>query len=157
MEEQALECPRYYGEDRIQLMVVSPYTLFAYWEVTWSRMRLVADYLQADYKDLQKGLRLYDVSETYFNGRNSHYYRDIFVHEEADDWNIYEFTQGRNYIVDYGVHHHWRFLPIIRSNVVHVPYKEKSKANGKSTLEDMKKIEQHSWAENFSAYSVYEK
>lgn len=157
MEDLALECPNYYEEDGIHLMVVSPDTLFTYWEVTWPRMSLVADFLQTDYLELQKGLRLYDVSETNFNGSNAHFNQDIFVHKEAEDWSIRGLTQGRNYIVDYGVHHHMRFLPIIRSNVVHVPYKEKNRTNEKTTFNNMKKIEQHSWAENFSAYTVYEK
>ncbi|GAB7387640.1 hypothetical protein BSNK01_14770 [Bacillaceae bacterium] len=149
------ELPRYYGENRIHLMVVSPTSLYAYWEVTWPRMRMTAEYLQADYAALPKGLRLYDVSDIYFNGHNAHWYQDIFVHHEADDWWIDPIQPGREYIVDYGVHHNGRFLPLLRSPVASVPHAAKGGAKRKCSV-CAGGTERPNWCENFSTYSIYD-
>jgi hypothetical protein len=117
---KGIELPQFYSEDIIHLMLVSPHTLYTYWEITWPKMELFAEYLQVDYRFLQQGLRLYDVTDIYFNGDNAHSYTDFFIDKVADHWHITNIESNRNYVIDFGVHHNWRFIPIVRSNVVHV-------------------------------------
>ncbi|MED1782200.1 DUF4912 domain-containing protein [Brevibacillus fortis] len=150
------QLPVFYGRDIVKVMVQSPTTLLVYWEITWPRMRMIASYLQADYRHIQKGLRLYDVTERYFDGKNAHFVRDVLVHEEAHSWYVKDIDPGRTYIVDFGLYEQNRFCPILRSEAVVTP--RNSKADwGEPLVEPVHNPATPSWFENFSSYSLYAK
>ncbi|AWX57115.1 DUF4912 domain-containing protein [Brevibacillus brevis] len=150
------QLPAFYGRDIVKVMTQGPTVLFIYWEITWPRMRMVASYLQADYRHIQKGLRLYDVTERLFDGKNAHSVRDVLVDEEAHSWYVKDVEPGRTYIVDFGLYEHNRFCPILRSETVVTP--QNSKAGwGEPLVEPVHDSATPSWFENFSSYSLYTK
>lgn len=154
--ENEWRLPVFYGRDLIKVMVQGPSVLFIYWEITWPRMRMVASYLQADYRHIQKGLRIYDVTDRLFDGGNAHSFRDVDVLEEAHSWYIHDVIPGRTYIVDFGLFDKGRFCPILRSEPVATPRNTKA-AWGDPLVEPISDTSIPSWFENFSSYSLYSK
>lgn len=153
-KEEGWKLPSFYARDLVKLMVQSPDVLFVYWEITWPRMRMVASYFQSDYQAIQKGIRLYDVTDRYFNGANAHAYRDIYVHEEASSWYIRGVQPGRTYIADFGLFHEDRFCPILRSEPVATPRNQPA-VWGDPLIKPAADHRFPDWFENFSSYSVY--
>ncbi len=148
------QLPDFYGENRIKLMPQSPTVLHAYWEITWPRMRMVASYLHTDFRSLQKGLRLYDVTDRFFDGANAHGWRDIIVSDQARSWYITHVQPGRTYIADFGLFHDGRFCPILRSQPTATP-RNCEAPWGDPLIEPAGDPSRPAWFENFSSYSVY--
>jgi len=146
--------PAFYGRDVVKAMAQGPAVLFVYWEITWPRMRMVASYLQADYRQIQKGLRVYDVTDRIFTGQNAHSVRDVFVHEDAHSWYVRDVAPGRTYLVDFGLYEQGRFCPILRSEPVETPRNTKA-VWGEPLVEPAREATSPSWFENFSSYSLY--
>ena len=150
------QLPAFYGRDIVKVMAQGPTVLFVYWEITWPRMRMVASYLRADFRHIQKGLRVYAVTERLFDGQNAHSVRDILVNEDAHSWYVYDVLPGRTYIMDFGLFEHGRFCPILRSDVVVTPRNTKA-AWGEPLVEPAPDPSTPAWFENFSSYSLYSK
>jgi len=146
--------PSFYAKDKIKLMVQGPTVLYIYWEITWPRLRMVASYLQADTRDIEKGIRLYDVTDRLFDGANAHSVQDVRVSPEASSWYIRDVQPGRTYIADFGLFHDGRFCPILRSEPVATPRNRKADW-GEPLVEPVTDIRYPVWFENFSAYSLY--
>lgn len=85
--------PAEYGENRITLMTVDPWKLFAYWEVRGSTLAKLKGKLV---------LRVYDVTGIYFDGRNANIVFDIPIHERIGDSYI-GVGPNRDFIVDIGI------------------------------------------------------
>ncbi|TAL26627.1 MAG: DUF4912 domain-containing protein [Nitrospirae bacterium] len=85
--------PAEYGKDRITLMTVDPWKLFAYWEVSGEMPAKLKGKLV---------LRVYDVTGIYFDGRNANIVFDIPVHERVGDGYI-GVGPGRNFVVAIGI------------------------------------------------------
>lgn len=155
-KEREWQLPSFYARDLVKLMVQSPEVLFVYWEITWPRMRMVASYLQSDYHTIQKGIRLYDVTDRYFDGANAHSHRDIYLQEQASSWYIRGVQPGRTYIADFGLFHEDRFCPILRSEPVATPRNQQA-SWGDPLIEPATDVRYPQWFENFSSYTVYSK
>lgn len=150
--------PLYYGKDDITLMVQSPTTLYTYWEITWPRMKMVSDFFHTPFELMPRLLRVYDVSDIWFNGKNAHGYKDIFIQSEADNWFIYNVMQGRTYVVDLGILWEERFIPLLRSNPKSTPPNREAGEWVEFVPlvpHDPKEQIKPRWFENFSTYSIY--
>ena len=111
------ELPESYGEAKLNVMVRDPFWLHAYWDLTSK----IIDRMHAQ-GGQRMALRVYDVTDMVFDGRNAHSWFEIPAPEYARNWNIQVPTDGRNYLVELGwVTAEGRFLPTMRSNVVDVP------------------------------------
>ena len=111
------ELPGTYGDEKLVLMVRDPFWVHAYWDLTAKTLARVHA-LGGE----RMALRVYDVTDLVFDGRNAHSWFEIPAPEYARNWNIQMPQDGRNYLVELG----WltaggRFLPVMRSNVVDVP------------------------------------
>ena len=114
--------PDHYGRTELVLMVVDPFHLFAYWEVTPKSLRQVQDVLDAEMDGARAVLRLYDISLIHFDGTNAHFIFDIDISLEARNWYFPVWTAEKSYCGDLGfVARTGRFHAIARSNVVHTP------------------------------------
>ena len=154
--EHEWQLPAFYGRDLVKVMAQGPSVLFVYWEITWPRMRMVASYMQVDFRYIQKGLRIYDVTDRLFDGKNAHDLKDVLVSEEAHSWYVNDVAPGRTYIVDFGLYEQGRFCPILRSEPIVTPRNSKA-AWGEPLVEPLKDSTAPSWYENFSSYSLYSK
>jgi hypothetical protein len=111
------ELPESYGDERVVLMVRDPFWVHAYWDVT--PKTIARTHAQGGQR---MALRVYDVTELVFDGKNAHSWFEIPAAEYVRNWNIQVPVDGRNYLAELGwVTAEGRFLPVLRSNVVDVP------------------------------------
>lgn len=118
-----LELPRSYGVDRLVLLVRDPYWLYAYWEITATKMaEFSSTHGATAWESSRPALRVYDVTGVAFNGENANKYVDIGIDEQADNWHINVEETDRSFCVDVGRQlPNGRFITLLRSNVVATP------------------------------------
>jgi len=108
-------------KDWMSLALSSPSILHVSWELTWSRLVMVASYLRAEQQELEKGIRLYDVTGISFNGNNARSWVDIRIEGDTNDCFIPNVQPNCSYVADFGLFHEERFYPILRSETVSTP------------------------------------
>ena len=114
--------PDYYGRTQTVLMVVHPFLLFAYWEVTPESCRQAHETMGPEIDGARAILRMYDISLIHFDGTNAHQVFDIDIGLEARGWYIPIWTADKSYCADVGfLARTGRFHPISRSNVIQTP------------------------------------
>lgn len=116
------ELPMHYGQDRMILQLRDPWWLHTYWEVRNDTIERIKRELNDAFYKAKYILRVYDVSNISFNGRNSHRHFDIEINEYANSWYINAAGPGRSWCVDFGLLlSDGRFVMILRSNTVSSP------------------------------------
>jgi len=117
------ELPRSYGVDRLVLMVRDPYWLYAYWEITATRMEEIsARHGPGAWNASRPVLRVYDVTGVDFNGSNANSFFDYNLRDYTDSWHINVPEANRTYCVDMGrLFADGTFITILRSNYVTTP------------------------------------
>lgn len=120
-ERHEQEIPGRYYDNKVVLMARDPFWCYAYWDISGVLMQAKADEAMknGDYKLV---LRVYDVTDIKFDGKNSHKYMDIEVTGDANNWYINVWEAGRTYIAELGFRTaNGKFIVIARSNAVGVP------------------------------------
>ncbi|MFZ5642130.1 MAG: DUF4912 domain-containing protein [Bacillota bacterium] len=117
------ELPHSYGVNRLVLMVRDPYWLYAYWEVTATKMDEITTLYGPDIWDSSRAvLRVYDVTGIDFNGNNAISSFDCSLDSAIDQWYINVPSANRSYCVDLGrLLPNGSFITILRSNLVTTP------------------------------------
>jgi len=116
------ELPGNYGKDKITLQVRDPWWIFCYWEVAAQTWNNLINRLKELFFNSRRILRVYDVSNIIFNGKNAHRYFDVEVSHEQNNWYLDVGGAGKSWIVDYGLKLvSGEFITIVRSNVVTTP------------------------------------
>ena len=114
--------PDYYGRTETVLMVIHPFLLFAYWEVTPESCRQAHETMGPEIDGARAILRMYDISLIHFDGTNAHQVFDIEIGLEARGWYIPIWTADKSYCADLGfLARTGRFHSISRSNVIQTP------------------------------------
>ena len=114
--------PDYYGRTETVLMVIHPFLLFAYWEVTPESCRQAHETLGPEIDGARAILRMYDISLIHFDGTNAHQVFDIDIGLEARGWYLPIWTADKSYCADVGfLARTGRFHPISCSNVIQTP------------------------------------
>ncbi|MFZ5650473.1 MAG: DUF4912 domain-containing protein [Bacillota bacterium] len=121
--EPVPELPQSYGLDRLVLMVRDPHWLYAYWEITATKMEEISVKLgPRSWDNSRPVLRVYDVTGVDFNGANAKRYFDCSLNEYSDNWYINVAEANRSYCVDLGrLFPDGSFVTILRSNIVTTP------------------------------------
>jgi hypothetical protein len=113
--------PAEYGEDRITLMTVDPWKLFAYWEVKENTLSKIKGTLV---------LRVYDVTGIYFDGKNANLVFDVPIFGRIGDSYI-GVGPDKAFIVDMGaVSKAGEFVAMARSNQASTPALRVAKEEG---------------------------
>ena len=113
--------PAEYGEDRITLMTVDPWKLFAYWEVKENTLSKIKGTLV---------LRVYDVTGIYFDGKNANLVFDVPVYGRLGDTYV-GVGPDKAFIVEIGaVSKEGFFVSAARSNQVSTPPLKVAKEEG---------------------------
>lgn len=121
--EPVPELPRSYGMDRLILMVRDPYWMYAYWEITATRLEEISAWYEHRVWDSSMAmLRVYDVTGIDFNGTKTNSFFDCSLNENADSLHINVPHTNRTYCVDLGrLFPDGTFITILRSNLVTTP------------------------------------
>jgi hypothetical protein len=116
------ELPAGYGRDKVVLQARDPWWIHAYWEVTCGSFDRLREGLRDSFFSAKRVLRVYDVSQIIFDGKNAHRFFDIEIAQEANNWYIDTQGPGRSWCVDLGLRlANGEFITIVRSNTVHTP------------------------------------
>ena len=122
-EKKQFRFPPGYGDNKIVILVRDPWWIFAYWEIRHDREEDIVKKIKNDGDEIAKSiLRVYDVTDVNFNGKNAHSYFDIDLKGLANSWYINVGSPDRSWVVDIGiVTRGGSFYPLARSNVVKTP------------------------------------
>ena len=116
------DLPGEYGQDKIVLQVRDPWWIHAYWEINGSTYERLKNELRDGFYGAQRILRVYDVSQIIFDGKNAHRFFDIQINEGANNWYIDTGGPGKSWCVDLGLLlTGGRFIMIVRSNTIYTP------------------------------------
>lgn len=116
------ELPSSYDQTKIVLMARDPYWAFVYWDLSTSTIQKVTGLMREHYGKMRPILRVYDITDIDFNGKNGHWNFDIDVILDAKNWYIHVGIPNRSYIVDLGLlDAQNNFYLIARSNVMKTP------------------------------------
>ncbi len=120
--EPVPDLPGSYGADRLVLLVRDPYWLYAYWEITATKMEEIASLHSSLVWGARPVLRVYDVTGVEFNGSNANCFFDCILGERTESWHINVSHANRTYCVDVGrLFPDGSFVTILRSNYVTTP------------------------------------
>lgn len=122
-ERKQFRFPPGYGDNRIVILVRDPWWIFTYWEIRRDREEDVINKIRSSGDEAVKSiLRVYDVTDVNFNGRNANSYFDIDLKGLANNWYINVGSPDRSWLVDIGiVTKKGNFYLLARSNSVRTP------------------------------------
>ncbi|MDD5422310.1 MAG: DUF4912 domain-containing protein, partial [Candidatus Omnitrophica bacterium] len=122
-ENKQFRFPQGYGDNKIVLLVRDPWWVFTYWEIGKAKEDEAVRKIEASGDSIAKSvLRVYDVTDVSFNGKNARSYFDIELRGLATSWYINVGSPDRAWIVDIGiVTKKGSFYPLARSNMVKTP------------------------------------
>ena len=113
------DVPLRHGVDRLVVLVRDPYWVYAWWELTESRLNAGLREIGAD---SQLVLRVYDISLIDWNGQNHHDHFDLEIEDLAGNWYIELGRPGASFCAELGLRRaDGRFLALVRSNMVTLP------------------------------------
>lgn len=115
--------PAGYGDNKIVILVRDPWWVFSYWEITEHKDREVRHHItQKGVTPVKSILRVYDITDVDFNGKNAHNFFDIELRDMATNWYINVGAPNRAWIVDIGIlADNNEFFVLARSNCVKTP------------------------------------
>ncbi|OGW99761.1 MAG: hypothetical protein A3I73_06320 [Omnitrophica bacterium RIFCSPLOWO2_02_FULL_45_16] len=122
-ERKQFRFPPGYGDNKIVSMARDPWWIFAYWEIRHDKEEDIVRSIKGDGDVPAKSiLRVYDVTDVNFNGKNAHSYFDIDLKGPANSWYINVGSPDRSWIVDIGVvTKKGNFYLLARSNTAKTP------------------------------------
>lgn len=116
------DLPESYGHSRLVVLTIDPYHVHAYWEMTLRDRMRAWDQLDPDgAAEAEWVLRFYDVTYIEFDGTNAHGFFDVEVGASARNWYVELWSPEKTYFVEIGLRKLAHFMPVCRSNFVHVP------------------------------------
>ncbi|MDP3804098.1 MAG: DUF4912 domain-containing protein [Candidatus Omnitrophota bacterium] len=122
-ERKQFRFPPGYGDNKIVLLVRDPWWIFSYWEIGRDKEDETINKIESAGERVDKSvLRVYDVTDVSFNGKNAHTYFDIDLKGLASNWYINVNMPDRAWIVEIGMlSNKGSFYVLARSNVVKTP------------------------------------
>jgi hypothetical protein len=115
-DEEKLELPELYEEDKITLLPVDPTKMFTYWDIS---TETINKFIINNIRDFY--LKINDVTGIMYNGYNANLYWMEKCSIEVGDWYIYLNQGGRNFCVEIGYISQGEFNIIAKSNTIMVP------------------------------------
>ncbi|MBN1823473.1 MAG: DUF4912 domain-containing protein [Endomicrobiales bacterium] len=115
--------PKTYGDTKIVILARDPMWFYSYWEVSPDAFgKLRKELGDQTFNSSRWTLRVYDITDIKFNGKNAHRHFDIIINPAADNWYVNVGEVNRVWCVDLGIiTPDGRFIVIARSNVLAMP------------------------------------
>ncbi|WP_217221996.1 DUF4912 domain-containing protein [Desertibacillus haloalkaliphilus] len=160
-QEYTWEVPSRYYRNRFVLEAQAPNVLYGYWEVSDGKQQMVEHHFRTKWPQLEKVLRVYDITAITFNGHNAHRSYDIVIPEMTDNWFFHNLDSNCTYCVDFGTKtYEGSFFTILRSNPIDTPRVDQQQCGIHSSAVSKWRQGVQSepdWLEHFSTYSYYQK
>jgi uncharacterized protein len=133
--------------------LVSDNRCISFWEIAPWQRELVCSYFNHEVNLSILFLRLYDVTDIYFDGSNAHACHEFQLKEESTFWVIKGLKTGRSYLTEIGFRvNHQQFFPILRSNTI----QGNENMNVIEPLPEQFDQIRPNWKDRVSTYSYYE-
>ena len=115
--------PTGYGDNKIVILARDPWWIFSYWEIRKDKEDDIVRKIESSGDSVQKTvLRVYDITDVNFNGKNAHTYFDIDLRGLATTWYINVNQPDRSWVVEIGiVSRKGDFHALARSNTIKTP------------------------------------
>ena len=125
--EAQYDLPQSYGKTESFLLPKDPNWMFLFWEITNETYELIKDQRgQNVFDNARTVIRVYDITNKDFDGKNANSYFDVPVVLDARSWYL-QVKNGRTYICDIGfITPSGEFIVLTRSNKTTVPTGEVS-------------------------------
>ncbi len=147
------------GELKIKL--VTPRKVILFWDVSELPKKIMERFFNREFEDLVTVIRVYDVTNLLFNGKNAHHFNEVTIPYQSGHWFIKELAGGRSYIAEIGVYvSNHDFFPFYRSNAIQTPAPDiQGGITYQHELQQFQRYEEESpkWTEHVSTYSYYVK
>lgn len=140
--------------------LVTPRKMFLFWEVSKIPQKIIERYFNLSFDRLIPVVRIYDVTDLVFNGKNAHHFFEIVVPYQNGHWFINGLVANRSYVAELGINLYDKgFFPLFRSNSIRTP--TMALPNGNDINHDLIQLKQHEehppkWIDHVSTYSYYE-
>jgi uncharacterized protein len=139
--------------------LISDHKLVSNWKIASWQKDLSASYFDHINQEIII-LRLYDVTDIYFNGSNAHSTYEFQLMKDTSNWTIKGIKLGRSYLTEIGYKvNQNQYFPILRSNAVHnLPGSIEQKDTLKFQHDAFynQRLSQPKWTKKVSTYSYYE-
>lgn len=146
--------------DAMEMWMISSDRAFIYWSLPKRKRQFTAEYFEIESTD-DAILRIYDVTDIIFNGKNAHFIHELSLSVAQSNWIISGLKPNRCYVSEIGMRlTGGYFLPLLRSNAVHVPRTDRSQAGNLQKELVHYLLEQGgppNWVEHVSTYSYYDR
>jgi hypothetical protein len=144
---------------KMEAKLIPPRKAIFFWDSSDLPKQLFQYYFNIRFDNLVQVIRIYDVTQIQFNGRNAHHYYDISIPYQQGYWIVKGLFSNRCYLAEIGVRLSNRdFFPLLRSNSIRVPKLENVLQNELyQDLSQLYKEEEQlpKWREFVSTYSYY--
>ncbi|MDD5496245.1 MAG: DUF4912 domain-containing protein [Candidatus Omnitrophica bacterium] len=122
-ERREFRFPKGYGDNKIVILVRDPWWIFAYWEIRADKEEETVRRIRSGGDEVLKSiLRVYDVTDINFDGKNANSFFDVELSGLAANWYINVGSPDRSWIVEIGiVTKKGSFYALARSNSVKTP------------------------------------
>jgi hypothetical protein len=122
MKSESFELPVLKPRTHCVLIPRDPYSIFVYWNYTEKDIDQFRRQLEPKGEGAQLILRIYEITNVHFDGKNANQVWDIEVGYSVKNWYIQVDANNAEYCVELGGRgrdHH--FMPLVRSNTVRTP------------------------------------
>jgi uncharacterized protein len=151
--------PNKESDSYLVTQLVSNHKLISNWEIATWQKKLSASYFDQINQEIII-LRLYDVTDIYFNGSNAHSSYEFRLKKDTTNWTIKGIKQGRSYLTEIGYKvNQNQYFPILRSNAVHNllgAVEQKDSLRFQHVAFYKERLLQPKWTNKVSTYSYYE-
>lgn len=143
----------------LKAKLVTPRRMILFWDVSELPKKIIELFFNRKFEELVHVVRIYDVTDIVFNGKNAHHFHGISVPYDSGHWFIKGLAVNRCYIAELGVYFSdTEFFPLYRSNCIRTPSLEIT--NGNVCKEDLLQFQRYEdqppkWMKHVSTYSYY--
>lgn len=152
--------------DQLVLMTKDAQTLYAYWNISDSRIQMAEHFAGCSWIQIEKLLRVYEVTQIPFTDESAGKYEEIPIPGDASQWFAGGLLPGASYCIDYGMRsQHGGFLSLLRSSVINLPRNTLAaeRLDGGCGLDERKHslegllnvVPEPEWKSQFTGYSLH--
>lgn len=142
----------------LSVRLVSSQKIILFWEVSALADTVIESYFDICLSELVSVMRIYDVTDIIFDGKNAHHFYEITVPYKHGHWFVKGLTANRSYIAELGVLLPTTgYFPLLRSNCIQTPKLEwSSNLLSHDQLEILRyEAKPPRWNDYVSTYSYY--
>lgn len=146
----------------LKAKLVTPRKIILFWEVSELPKKIIEPFYKTKFEELVTVIRIYDVTDVIFNGKNAHHYFEIAASYQSGHWMVKGLMPNRSFVAELGVYlSKTEFFPVLRSNCLRTPDSQIPNAS-KGNSEVILKVQEYEelppkWTEHVSTYSYYVK